>query len=241
MSLKVAGNEIVLRRSQPYSVPMHTIQRIHEGHRTTRQATSYRDEEGKMVITVQAVPAQPPRFNLQQVGQNISQKSGMVTSGSYFDNSNGRRSVSSTSRNYLVTSGSEGGGASQGYTTHSISGRQGTPYIVTDPSDSYRRRSSGFNGVTRVHTSNQISSTPTIVPYEDGFQSDGRPGKSSGSFIVDPSSFYDAHGSRVSVSDARVNARTAYGEQFNLKDYGDISKVQYINGVYKDNRIINDR
>ena len=226
---------------------MRTVQRIHAGHKTTRQAASCRNEDGKMVITVHAIPAQPPKFNLQQVGENMAQPS---------DNSSGRRNVSSTSRSYYVTSGSgrhgyathstssrqgisyiaNSGSDGDGYTTYSTSGRQGTSYIVTDPSDSYPRRSSGLNGVSRVYTSNQIASSPTIVPYEDG-----RQGNYGDSFIADPSSFHDSSGTRMSVSDARVNARTAYGEKFNLQDHGNISKVQYVNGVRQGSRIINDK
>lgn len=241
MFLKIAGNEIVLRGSQPYTVPMQTIQRMHVGHKVTRQASTVRNEDGKMVITVHAIPPQPPRFNLQQVSENMVETSGTPASDSHPDSTSGRRDASSTSRSYFVSSGSGGDYRSRGYTTYNTSGRQGTSYIVTDPSDSYHRRPSRLNGVTRVYNSNEVSSTPTIVTYEDDSQRGVRTGNYSDSFIADPSSFYDAAGSRMTVSDPRVNARTVYGEKFNVKDYGNMSKVQYVNGARENNRIINDR
>ena len=220
---------------------MQTIQRMHVGHKMTRQAATVRNDDGKMVITVHAIPPQPPRFNLQQVRENMAQTSGTLTSDSHYGSTSGRRDASSTSRSYFVSSGSGGDYRSRGYTTNNTSGRQGTSYIVTDASDSYRRRPSRLNGVTRVYTSNEMSRTPAIVPFEDDSQLGVRRGNYSNSFITDHSSFHDAAGSRIIVSDPRVNARTAYGEKFNVKDYGEMSKVQYVNGARENNRIINDR
>ena len=239
------------RGSQPTAFPMQTIQRIHEGHKTTRQAASCRNEDGKMVITVHAVPPQAPRFNLKQVGENMTRTSDMLTSGSYHGSAPGHRGVSSTSGNYYVSSSSRGGGilgAPRGYVTTSTSGRQGsqgTSYFVTDPSDSYDRRlgRSGHQGVTRVYTSNDMFSTPRIIPYEDDVHPSRR-GTQNDSFIADPSSFYgfyDAPGSRIAVSDPRLNARTGYGEKFNLRDHGDMSSVQYVNGARQGSRIINEK
>lgn len=239
--LKVAGNEIVLRGSQPYTVPMKTIQRIHAGHKVTRQAASVRNQDGKMVITVHTIPPRPPKFNLQQVGVNMGQTSRRLTSDSYYDSTSGRRVGPSPSRSYLVNSGSGGNYTSRGYTTYDTSGRQGTSYIVTGPSDSYPRRASRLNGVTRLYNSNEVSSTPTIIPYEDDSQTGYRTGNYNDSFIADPSSFYSTPGSRITAFDPRVNARTAYGERFNVRDYGDMSKVQYVGGQRGNSRVINDR
>lgn len=231
---------------------MQTVQRIHEGHRTTSQAASVRDEGGKMIITVHAAPPQAPRFNLKQVGENMKRTSEMLTSGTYQRGNSDHRGVSSTSGNYYIssTSGSGGmSGAPRGYVTSSTSGRQGgqgTSYFVTDPSDSFDRRSgkSGYQGVTRVYTTNEMSSTPTIIPYEDNIYPSRRGTQLNDSFIADPSSFYgfyDAPGSRIIVSDPRLNARTGYGEKFNLRDHGGISSVQYVNGARQGGRIINEK
>lgn len=234
--------------SQPTAFPMQTVQRIHEGHRTTRQAASCRDKDGKMVITVHAVPPQPPRFNLKQVGENMTHASDMLTTGAYHGSTPDHRGVSSSSRNYYVSSTSGGGGGRREYVTTSASGRQGSQgnsYFVTDPSDSFDRRlgTSGCHGVTRVYNSNEVTSTPTIIPYEDGVHPSRR-GTYDDSFIADPSSFYgfyDAPGSRIVVSDPRLNARTGYGEKFNLRDHGGISSVQYVNGARQRSRIINEK
>lgn len=202
-----------------------------------------------MVITVHAVPPQEPRFNLKQVGENMRRASEMLTSSAYHGGSSHYRGVSNTSGNYYISSTSGGGGMSgapRGYVT-STSGRQGsqgTSYFVTDPSDSFDRRSgkSGYQGVTRVYTSNEMSSTPTIIPYEDNIH----PSRTqlNDSFIADPSSmygFYDAPGSRIVVSDPRLNARTGYGEKFDLRDHGGVSSVQYVNGARQSARIINEK
>lgn len=233
-SSKVTGNEIVLRRnSQPPAFPVKTIQRIHEGHKTTSHAATTRAEDGKMIITVHAVPPRPQRFSLKQAGQNM-------TSSSYHGKTSEQRGVSSTSGNYLVSSTS----GPQGYVTSSRPSREGnagTSYYVTDPSDSFGRRS-GYHSASRYHSSNELSSTPTIIPYEDGPTS--RRGTQSGSFITDPSSyygFYDAPGSRIVSSDPRLNARTGYGEKFNLRDHGGLSSVRYVNGARQGSRIINER
>ncbi|KAL9950673.1 hypothetical protein ACROYT_G043207 [Oculina patagonica] len=249
-SSKVTGREIVLRRgSQPTAFPMQTVQRIHEGHKITRQATSCRNEDGKMVITVHAVPPQTPKFNLKQVGENMTRTSEMLTSGSFHGSTLGHRGVSNTSGNYYVSSSSGGGGMSgapRGYVTTSTSGRQGnqgTSYFVTDPTDSIDRRlgKPGYHGVTRVYTSNNMSSTPTIIPYEDDLHPSRR-GTLNDSFIADPIyGYYDAPGSRIVVSDPRLNARTGYGEKFNLQDHGGISSVQYVNGARQGSRIINEK
>lgn len=202
-----------------------------------------------MVITVHAVPPQTPKFNLKQVGENMTRTSEMLTSGSFHGRTPGHRGVSSTSGNYYVASSSGGGGMSgapRGYVTTSTSGRQGnqgTSYYVTDPSDSFDRRlgKSGYHGVTRVYTSNNMSSTPTIIPYEDDLHPSRR-GTLNDSFIAEPIyGFYDAPGSRIVVSDPRLNARTGYGEKFNLRDHGDISSVQYVNGARQGSRIINEK
>lgn len=186
-----------------------------------------------MIITVHAVPPRPPRFGLKQAGQNM-------TSSSYHGKTSEQRGVSSTSGNYLVSSTS----GPQGYVTSSRPSREGnagTSYYVTDPSDSFGRRS-GYHTASRYHSSNELSSTPTIIPYEDGPTS--RRGTQSGSFITDPSSyygFYDAPGSRIVSSDPRLNARTGYGEKFNLRDHGGLSSVRYVNGARQGSRIINER
>ena len=130
----------------------------------------------------------------------------------------------------------------------STSGRQGghgTSYFVTDPSDSFDRRlgKSRYHDGTRVYTSNEMSSTPRIIPYEDDLHPSRR-GMQNDSFIADPSSFYgfyDAPGSRIVVSDPRLNARTGYGEKFNLRDHGGISSVQYVNGARQGSRIMNEK
>ena len=233
--------------SQPTAFPMQTVHRIHEGHRTTRQAASCRDEDGKMVITVHAVPLQPPRYNLKQVGENMTRASEMLTTGAYHGRTPDHRGVSSSSGNYYISSTSGGGGRRE-YVTTSASGRhgsQGTSYFVTDPSDSYDRRlgKSGYHGVTRVYNSNEVTSTPTIIPYEDGVHPNQR-GPINHSFIADPSSFYgfyDEPGSRIVVSDPRLNARTGYGEKFNPRDHGGISSVQYVNGARQGSRITNEK
>ena len=221
------------RSSQSAAFPMKTVQRIHEGHRTTSQAATSRTENGKMIITVHAVPPRPPRFGLKQTGENM-------TSGSYYGSTSEQRGVSSTSGNYFVSSTS----GSRGYVTSPTSGRQGrqgTSYYVTDPSDSFGRRS-GYHSGSRYRSSNEMSSTPTIIPYEDDYTS--RRGSQNDSFIADPSSFYgfyDAPGSRIVASDPRLNARTGYGEKFNLRDHGGVSSVNYVNGARRGSRIINER
>lgn len=207
-----------------------------------------------MAITVHAVPPQEPRFNLKQVGENMRRTSEMLTSGAYHGGSSDYRGVSNTSGNYYISSTTGGGGmmgahAPRGFITSSTSGRQGgqgTSYFVTDPSDSFDRRSgkSGYQGVTRVYTSNEMSSTPTIIPYEDKIHPSRRGTQMNDSFIADPSSiygFYDAPGTRIIVSDPRLNARTGYGEKFNLRDHGGISSVQYVNGARQGARIINEK
>ena len=205
-----------------------------------------------MVITVHAVPPQEPRFNLKQVGENMRRTSEMLTSGAYHGGSSAYRGVSNTSGNYYTSSTSGGGGmtgARRGYVTTSTSDRQGgqgTSYFVTDPSDSFDRRSgkSGYQGVTRVYTSNAMSSTPTIVPYEDKVHPSRRGTQMNDSFIADPSSiygFYDAPETRIIVTDPRLNARTGYGEKFNLRDHGGISSVHYVNGARQGARIINEK
>ena len=193
-----------------------------------------------MVITVHAAPPQEPRFNLKQVGENMRRTSEMLTSGTYHRGSSHYQGV-----------GGGGGmsGAPRGYLTTSTSGRQGgqgTSYYVTDPSDSFNRRSgkSGYQGATRVYTSNEMSSTPTIIPYEDNFHPSRRGTQLNDSFIADPSSmygFYDAPGTRIIVSDPRLNARTGYGEKFDLRDHGRVSSVQYVNGARQGARIINEK
>lgn len=198
-----------------------------------------------MVITVHAVPPQEPRFNLKQVGENMRRTSEMLTSGAYHGGGSDYRGVSSTTGG----GGMMGAHAPRGYITSSTSGRlvgQGTSYFVTDPSDSFDRRSgkSGYQGVTRVYTSNEMSSTPTIIPYEDKIHPSRRGTQMNDSFIADPSSiygFYDAPGTRIIVSDPRLNARTGYGEKFNLRDHGGISSVQYVNGARQGARIINEK
>ena len=205
-----------------------------------------------MVITVHAAPPQEPRFNLKQVGENMRRTSETLTSGTYHGGSSHYRGVSNTSGNYYISSTSGGGGMSgapRGYVTTSTSGRQGgqgTSYYVTDPSDSFDRRlgKSGYQGATRVYTSNEMSSTPTIIPYEDNFHPSRRGTQLNDSFIADPSSmygFYDAPGTRIIVSDPRLNARTGYGEKFDLRDHGRVSSVQYVNGARQGARIINEK
>ena len=203
-----------------------------------------------MVITVHAAPPLEPRFNLKQVGENTRRASEMLTSGTYHGGTSNQ--ISNTSGNYYISSTSGGGGMSgapRGYVTTSTSGRQGgqgTSYFVTDPLDSLDRRSgkSGYQGVTRVYTSNEVSSTPTIIPYDDNTHPSRRGTQRNDSFITDPSSiygFYDAPGRTIIVSDPRLNARTGYGEKFNLRDYGGISSVQYVNGARQGARIINEK
>ena len=212
----------------------------------------FRDEGGKMVITVHAVPPEEPRFNLKQVGENMRHTSEKLTSGTYHGGSSSYRGVSNTSGNYYISSTSSGGGISgapRGYVMTSASSRQGgqgTSYFVTDPSDSLDRRSgkSGYQGVTGVYTSNEMSSTPTIIPYEDNNHPSRRGTQLNDSFIADPSSmygFYDAPGSRIIVSDPRLNARTGYGEKFNLRDHGGVSSVHYVNGARQGARIVNEK
>lgn len=201
-----------------------------------------------MVITVHAVPPLPPKYNLKQVAENM-------TSSSYHGGASNQRGVSGTSGNYYITSTSGGGGGgggisgtSRGYMTSSTSGRQGTQgtsYYVTDPSDTFGRRSgkSGYHGVTRVHVSNEMASTPTIIPYEDDVIPSRR-GTQEDSFIADPPSFYgyyDAPGSRICATDPRLSARTGYGEKFTLRDHGGVSSVQYVNGARQGSKIINGK
>jgi len=192
-----------------------------------------------MVITVNAVPARPPRLSLQKPGKTLFQSSGMLTSNSDHGNARAPQGALAMTPNFGVSTLSRGTTNPDGYTVHAISGGEGT-YIVTDPSDSYRRRSSGSTDTSRFHATTKFSSTPIIVPYEGDVQPSSGTGRRI-DIVADPSSFIHERSSRKSVSDGRLNARTAYGERFNLKDYGNVTRVQYVNWPRRGSAIINDR
>ena len=193
-----------------------------------------------MVITVNAVPARPPRLSLQKPGKALFQSSGMLTSNSDHGIARAPQGALAMTPNFGVSTLSRGTTNPDGYTVHTISGGEGTSYIVTDPSDSYRRRSSGSTDTSRFHATTKLSCTPIIVPYEGDVQPSSGTGRRI-DIVADPSSFIHERSSRESVSDGRLNARTAYGEKFNLKDYGNVTRVQYINGACRGSNIINDR
>ena len=188
---------------------MKTVQRIHAGHKLTRQAASVKEKDGKTVITVHAIPSQPPRFNLKQIGNAMTQGSGKLISSPHNDYNLG------TSRTYFVNSGTN---------------RQRTPYIVNEPSNSYRSSSLGVNGSTVFNSSDEVSKNQIIVPYEGKIIPNNSQTKSyNRPLIADSSSFHAAPSSKIKIHDPRLNARTAYGETFTVQDYGAMSKMQYVN------------
>lgn len=171
------------------------------------------------MITVHAIPSQPPRFNLKQIGNAMTQGSGKLISGLHNDDNFG------TSRTYFVNSGSN---------------RPRTPYIVNEPSSSYRSSSLGVNGSTVLSSSDEVSNNPIIVPYEGKIIPDSRTRSYSRPLIAHSSSFHTAPGSKIKIHHPRVNARTAYGEKFTVQDYGAMSKMQYVNGA-SELKTTNDR
>ena len=232
---KVGGDGIVIRRNQPYSVPGQTIQRIHEGYRMTRQAGSWRNEGGKMVINVHAVPAKQPRFNLRRVGENMARTPGMLASSSYDEGTVAEGDISGTSGTYSVYPVLGRNAASDPSGTYIVStalGRRAASntsgaYIVSDPTDS-REMSRTFvhDGVTRVSSTNGTYVTPTVIPYKEEYTYGENPGMYRESLMTDVTGF---------------SAQTGYGEKFNLRDRGDVSSVQIIKGPIETGRVVSGR